>query len=98
MSDKNSPTTEQSGETLEFTLSWIMQKIDAIVRDTEHLTAAQEDVAMAREVTNQKLIELINRMYDDVKPHRMKFNAEQLIDLAEHLPPENLERVINTLT
>jgi hypothetical protein len=95
MSDKANPKPEKNVEAPEFTLNWVMQKIDAIIHgDTEYLIAAEEGVALAREVTNQKMLDLLGRMYDDLKP-KQQMSIEQIMQMAHHLPPGNLEKFLS---
>lgn len=45
--------------------------------------AAIQAAIEARESTNQRIIELLNRMYDDIKPHREYSKAELFAMIAE---------------
>jgi hypothetical protein len=111
MSDKNTPKTEQTAEKTEFTMEWVLNRIESIINDTEHIrntmhgttNTAVGDAVQAREETNRRLIDLLGRMYDDLKPEHMKpqklhLNLEQLTELARHLPPDHLERFVSKLT
>ncbi len=86
-------------EPKELTMEWIMQRIDMVIKDTEYIKQAVEEIdekngqalgylVEARENTNQQTLRLLEKMYDDLKPLRP--NIDTIMDEATALPPNML--------
>ncbi|MDR0819187.1 MAG: hypothetical protein LBN43_06420 [Oscillospiraceae bacterium] len=82
----NNAGSEQSGKNVQVTVAEILSRIDKIINDTAYLerfcdswriasennesVMGMQQVVLARETTNQRMIELLERMYDDISPTR----------------------------
>lgn len=81
---------------IELTISYILEQLEKIQADTAHLREALDKshgdagrIIDAREGTNQQLIKLYSKMYDDIKPNVELTKEQFLVELAEKFKHNN---------
>ena len=118
-------TAQQTADWGKLNISYVLDRIEAVRRDTEYLqktiealdnmavgqgpgdVAGEEkakalaDVVRCRETTNQKLLDLYTKMYDDLKPvqdkptDNIRLKVLEMVErIAINSDPENLETLL----